>query len=910
MHDQTHRGAGPRGPGVQSADRRVFELDEALRAVESSVPLLSQIGLVRDPLRVGQATGQALGTHGHMVRGVIVHALPGVHWYKVQTGGRAGFLPCCQLATTNLVPLGPRETSVLPPNSPVLVYKPAGINYGIILGVVPPALADNRLPCPDWLVQGGGSGLRREEAHKFPLKSTYAGGGVIDWSAGRPVDATSMEKGLITATGIAFSIDDFMAMLRVNEMCGLWVSYLDSWTRLAGLQLDIESAVHGEYARDDEGEVRHTRQISTYPWEALGLYAPGSPAVQEYDDQEVQYSSPMAKVDLPEGAADVQAVYRYVEYGGYLGQGHFRAVVKPALDAGQRRYGERVADEGVFRESIGLEGTYSLLAAKSIHIGKRCKIVVPREVRPPEDGQGDDAAADNYKFSGLHGAAEDHKVGDIRIVGEYKHLRRVAAVQDIMAYDLNWKAIHPFHYHKGDFYTPQESEQTAHFASVQERIDYSVLETEPFLDDPVPVRMRIDHRYGEVEYFMRESFLRFHDDGGVQLADGYGGCISMTGGVLDLSAPVVRINSGADLIFQSSQMCFKSKGSMDFSSSDADMRFKAEKNMQFLSGNSGQGGMLFECRGDGNANDYRGRVGEDVISNGIVLRASNSVCAVLGRDVYVRTGGDNLGEGDIVLDAGSGRRRVQILAGDFHTYTQRSVSFNYGPLGDDNSIRKSYVFGESSFVVEGSVLVRDKIVAYGDNAAVYVNGGILAMDAIATAGSVSSRDGGFLGQVPSEFAPKLSSTVSGLSAAITRNAEVAGSRRLETTIRDRYYLPGQIGNDETIGDLQFSFRDDQAGDQYRVNNLVWPEARWQMLARLGGAPQGRQWDEKPVVYQGEETYPWPGRVKWKEDRVFLRLKNLGLFDLTTGNCKDRPYDDFTLADWESVTMQEGFRLLR
>lgn len=387
-------------------------MDDALRAVEVAAQVVPQLAFMRDSMRAAQAHMQSLGFAGHWVRGMVVHALPYYHWYKVQCGDGFGWQAACKLESCGLVPVGPRNISPLPPGSLVMLYLPKGFNYGFIAGAVPPMVAEGKVVCPDWVVQGGNSGIKREDAHKFPIKNLYKEGGVRDFSSQRPQDATAFEEGWVTPTGLAVTIDDFFLQVRVNEMCGLFMSWYDSWCRLAGVQLHIESSIHEEACVEDEGEAHYFRGYATYPWEGIGLYDSGTDIAKEYTDKEVQYTKAVGKVDLPEGEEDVQPLYRAREYGGYMGQGYYREVVKPAKQSGKRKFKDDASppDEGLFREHIGLDGSYCIASAKRLAFLKRCKLVSPWQKKLPEDQNGDDQKKNNYKFSGKTGGGPEHKM--------------------------------------------------------------------------------------------------------------------------------------------------------------------------------------------------------------------------------------------------------------------------------------------------------------------------------------------------------------------------------------------------------------------------------------------------------------------------------------------------------------------
>ncbi len=912
MGDQSHRGARAQGPFSPPSDRHVLELDEAVRGIEAMTGALPGLGFFRDSTRAASAKNQSLGNPGHFSHGVIIHPLPGVNWYKVQMGGGQGWISACLTSHCTFMPLGPRTVGMVGPNDNVIIFKPPGLNYGFIIGVMPPYVQEGSLLVPDWILQGSGSGLKREAGHKYPIKNLYKSGGVIDWSSQRPQDQTPGEQGWITPFGLAMTIDDYMIQLRVNEMAGLWMTLFDGWVRLAGQDLLVESSVHEMSAGDDEGESRHFTGYATYPHEALGQYAKGQEFTADISDQEAQYTSHRAKTDLRPGEETLTPVYRHQEFQGYLGQGGLRFVMKPAADSGSRlavTAGQQ--DQGLFMESIGLDGAYSVVSAKSVHIGKRCRIVVPRVKNTPESGDGDDAEKATYKFSSLFGDGPDHKVGDVKVEGETKSMLKAAAVMDLIAYDLNWKALHPFHYHVGDYDTPQAGDGDL---KTQESISYSAGFV---VADPTARRLKIDHRYGEVEYFERESFIRFNDDGGVVLAGGAGETLMMAGGRLFLDAPLgVDVRPGGDFTVHATQIAMKSKGSMDFSSTDKDIRFKSEKNMQFLSGNSGKGGMLFECKGEGSVQQYRNNYGEDVRSSGIVFRAANSVVAMLGKDIYMRTGGADLGEGDILLDASQGKRRVQVFGKEFNTYTEKGVAFHYGPLEKDSTVKRSYYFGDTVMVADVKLFLGGALVGYsgggGGAPGVIVDGGVYGTKSFATSGVMADKKGMFLGKVPPGFAGIITSFTN-LAAQAEAAVKKAGSEEHKTTIVDKYYQENEIGDADTISQLQFSFRDPPGSPvQYKTDKFMWPESRWQQFVRFGLASGGVGWTEKPVIYQGQATYPWPGKQKWKDEPTLLQLTESTMFDVARGVDQDRPgsYEDPALGELTPVVPDGEYKLIR
>lgn len=889
MSDHSHRGAKPPGT-AQTQDRRVLEVIDGLTAVEAVSGAFPLLGLARDPTRVVRHKNTALGRPPTFARGVVVHALPHANWYKVQLGEGGGWAAACCLGGAG-IPMGPKPVDMPGPGDSVALFRPAGLNYMFILGVIPPIGSDGSVSCPDWVVQGSTSGLKRSAGHQYPLRSLYKGGGVLDFSANRPQDQTALEKGWVAPTGLAITVDDYMAQVRVDESCGLWMTLWDSWCRLAGRQLLVESAAHEVEAGDDEGEARYFEGCAGYPWEALGQTDSGTGWTTEASDSDVQYKGGKAKVEPSDPAAE--PVYRYREYGGYLGQGRVREVVVPGD-----------SPETVFREAVGFDGSVSVLSAKSLHIGRRVMLGTTARLKRAEAAGGDDATAGNYKFSSKFGSGGDHKVGDVKAEGEPKSMLKAAAALDLNAYG-GWKALHPFHYHTADYSVTADGT----FERVQDSLDYSGEDS--YLADPEPIKVKVDHRYGDVEFFQRESFLRFHDDGTVQLAAGGGEELLMGGGRIRLSCPLgMELLPGAELVAWAEQILLRAKGSVDISSTEKDVHVKAEVNVQVLAGNGGKGSVLVESRGEGDDHDYLNKYGEDAEGSGIVLKARKGQLALLGQDVYVRSGGEELGDGDILLDAGKGTRRCQVYAQEFHTYTTKGNSFAFGPTGEESNVDKVYSFGPEQAVLDVQLMVRDKIIGYGENAGIIVRGGIYATKAVATAGVMADKKGMFLGKVGAGFEAGIRASAAAAKSGADQLKETAKSRH-KTSVVERVYGDKKIGSDDVLAAAGFSFRDPpDSQDQYKTSKIKFPEPRWQQFARLGLATGGEPWTENPVEYQGRDTYPWPGKAKLVDEPSLLRLESLKMFDPEGGADEPFPYEDPALAAWEPATLDGEYLLTR
>lgn len=911
MFQESGQGAFAPGLGTPRQDRRVLDL------------ILDNLGdgynrkgykTPSDVFRNFVLQRSGLDGPTPLVMGTVVYSYPSLGWYRVQLSLGGGSVPCCMLSHANTGPLGVRSGGSIGPYSFVIVYKPADVEWGTIIGVLPPLMCDPKILIPGWVSQGSQSGVKREAAYKEPQKMTYKDGGIQDFGAMAPMDATALDWNRFAETGVGVHVDPMMAFLRASDVCGLWLTYFDNYMRQAALNLDVHTVAHQLSSRLDEGETRYEERFFAYPWEASGQYGQ-TPFGTTWDDKKVQFQKPVGKVDLAESERTLQPIFRSSQHAGYLGQGWFRQVVKPAENAGHKTYDDRKGDVGLFRESIGLDGSVMQETAKSYFIVKRPRIVVPKEVKPPEHKGGDDKAADNYKFSGKFGGGSDHKIGDVEVPDEPKSMLRVAAVFDVLSHHWNWKAIHPFSYHQGDYYTEQESE-TQGFDAVAEKLDYFSLGDGDVLPDPEPRQLTIDHRYNEVDYYQRCAYLAFFDDGSVALGSGCGGQLILAGGNASLEAPgEVRTRAGTRTLLMSRDVVVRAHGSVDISSATKEVRVAAHKKVQIL----GQS-LLLHSKGKSRSYDYKNKIGEDVTSAGILLK-TNTDFVVLADDVYVRSGipqdagggyatdgGGGSGGGTIVLDAKKKDKDIILRGKNLQVLVDNEMGVWHGP--PEGKPTQTHVFAKTAAIHSTNLSVRGKIIGCGSSG-LAIDGSIEATGSIACARSMAHDEGPYVGTVTPGFEQQVKQACdkarTDIEAVIPTGATVEKGEVTQRWTADTT----RPGSDELIRDIQFSFRDDPNNLQYRAGSIKFFESRWEMLARLGMATGVGEWTEEPLEYQGRQLRAYPGHAKWTDETVFHRVGEHTMFNVGTGNSTDRPgpYESAKLPEWDRTSIASGAKIV-
>jgi hypothetical protein len=863
----------------------------------------------------GNAIDQAnpLQTDAPIRLGRVLLALPYIHCYKIQLNGRQGTCIATATSTHSHMPLGVRAGEVIPPNSTVLVWKPHTATLAYILCVIPTPTMDDDFNASTHIQQGGNSGPKKTKAYQHIVQSTDNAYGWVSQSAGRPMDGLIGEYSRLSETGIGLLIDSFQAYLRVNEACGLWLNYFDSYAKLSGLSLTLQSYCEHNYQLADEGENFSMKGYAIYPWEATGMYEIGERISKTNEAEAVQLDKkfPFALEDLEDQAQT--PIYRLTDYTGYLGQGHNRTLMKPARTSGRRLLTDTDNDTGLFQELLALDGGYTVRSAKQVTIAKYPLIPNPRRIRQVEDALGDDLTVDNdYKFSGRFGEGDEHKVQewDDTDVGELKSLMRPAGVLDLLAHHYNWKSTHPFEYHTKDYEYPEESEGSE-FNSVQ--FHRGVMQASYV--EVFPKALYIDSRYKHVNYYNTASFVSLTEDGSVLIGDGYGSQISMTGGQIRLEAGGdVMLMSGSRVVTLAREAIVRAQDSVDISSSNRDVRIKAEHNLQVLGGNSGFGGVLIESKSQGVSQIYDQRVGEEVGGSGVVLLSRSGNISSIAKTIYIRSGvdeGNAEGVGNIVLDCASGRSGFVSYARSHALYNSQGLGIWHQPTGqDDINIDKSHFFGPSFSKINGPTAVSGHVAiidggSLGVDGGIFARGNIIALQAMATADGKPPGDS-LTNNIPEDVNKFIDDfeTAGGVFDA-------AGEPYFKAFYTDFLWREHQPGNTELLEDqIGFSYRDNTHNGKsvysYADDYFFLLETRWQQLERnqLVSGP-GRTWTEKSVFYQGKELYPWPGKKHWVDRDAFLRYENQGgflLFD-QGGFSKSRKsnrtdYEEPAFADWQ------------
>jgi hypothetical protein len=852
---------------------------------------------------------------GRMLLGVIVDGTAIANCYRVQLEKGMATVLATATAHGSAAALGATEITTYAPGTAVIVMMHDRNTTGYIIGSVPGVIDVGLRSYHDYISQA--SRKRVDDAHKKYLKAPQ-GGGIIDFSTARPLDATlASEWGAISTTGMGISLDDFMVRLSVNEFCGVFGFYHDQLLRVAGQNMQVWTAGHEREAFMDQAEYNDTQGYSPYPWEALGLLQPGVQMVQEYSPATYQSALDRPYYAHWENKHEFQQPYhRTQQFFGYLGQGSRNVVHAPppgltrwtyktsgkttptkaydsaapntsgtpTRDPGQDKETDHQAAPvyGLHEDNVGLDGRRFIASAKGIVLSKRTLLPVPQRVKRPEDTKGGDEASKNYKAGSKYGDGPDHKItGDIKTTDEkWPNLQRAAAVLDLHGYLFNYSGIHPFYWHAKDYKTWEQSELAANgYAQVNQRVpDFTTLRGSMYLPEPASYPWLIDHRYGEQNFYEAESFVSLLEDGSVVIGDGYGAEIRMAGGSMTLSAPGdVWIKSGRHAQLWAGGDCImRAHDNVDISATENSVRVKSEKHVMVLAGNSGvNGGILLESRSNSRTYDFDA-CGDDVYFGGVVLRAPKSNVVTLSNQLYLRTAGVDGGQaGDVVIDADEGKKDIITKSKDIHNYIAQSGSM-YHYFGLDNA-QKANKFSEQLTLLSGIVGTEKHLFADGG---IFANGSVfVAKGHIFTQGAAKNQ---FVLECDGACQAQVLAAENQFKTLIDKTLPQLGRQLNDTVLKGKFYGGFSPGNKDVINKMEFSFRTD---DQYKIPDFLLYEDRWQQMAAVTGQTS-KTWTEKGVKSKTcDMTYPFPGKKMLTEEKTYVQ-QQLGIVEAVGGGLRD------------------------
>ena len=909
-----------------------------------------------DPYNRYVAYSTSLNRDGHILIGQVIDGSATANAYIVEVERENYSLVAEALSPTSQSVIGATAVSSFVPGTRVLVFRHPAMPQAFIIGAIPSPADTGAESMHDAVSQT--TRHRVDEADVRYLKMT-GGGGLMNFSAWQPFDSTmASDWGAITSTGLGVSLDDFMVKMSVNEFTGVFGFYHDSLLRVSGYNMQTWTAGHERDAYMDQAEYNDTQGYTPYPWEHMGSLKPGQDIVKEYSGAAITQASGYPYYGHWENKYDnQQPFHRTQQFYGYYGQGSRTVVCAPPADASWWTYklesdgkppapfestvenelsiklpagggsDKETKDEeeppiGLSEDNTGLDGRRFIASAKGISLVKRLLLPVPSRLRRPEDGNGD--KDDNYKFAGKYGGGPEHKItGDLEASDSKPNLQRAAGILDLHGYLFNYAGLHPFHWHAKDYKTWEQSElKHAQYNSVVP--EYSTLKGSMYLNEPGAQQIQVDHRYNTQKFYASESFITLLEDGGIVIGDGYGAEIKMTAGTVTISAPGdVWFKPGKNAQIWAGRDCIvRANNTVDISSTEDNVRVKAEQNVMILAGNDSSqklGGVLIESRATAAVYNFD-EPGDSVVFGGVVLRAKKAEVIAHAKNIYMRTVGGHEGTDDppgvITLDASRGEGYVMTKSKSIFHYIDSPSGqiFHTFRMEPDSDARVVSAFGKQGTFLNGTIFTDGPIIADGkkDGFSFMARNNILI-----NKGHILTKKGGPCGVCAGKCVSDIDEAVSKIYDQINKELPEKMEKLDDDSFDPLWYDEGRAGNKEVIRKIGFSFRKD---DEYRVEGFELFEDRWQQLARLSGQDMDT-WEEKPVKAEGsDDTWPFPGKGKLKDENVYV-TQDFTIVEDAGGGLRDKdrgsgggglagPYSTPKFGTPQRKTIADNYKIIK
>jgi hypothetical protein len=809
-----------------------------------------------DPFSSGTVNKLDLSKTLTVQTGIIAETNPFWGWYSVRSYNTNSTILCNLISDCPQTPMGARRIGSLQPHTKVYFVSNPYSPFGVILGVSPEVMSDVGNILAESITMASGHTIVSEPTNNIVTAIDKSALG--DFSRGSAIDSTLVgERGWICETGSAVFVDPFMSFIKADENCGFWAFHLDQLARMHGHNIQIRSSGYEQEHFDDNGESVGYVGTTPYIWEGLGALSFGTATAIPHDPIEEQISKPyLGAADVVESDQEDRQVpyHRLQMYTGYLGQG-FRHILRLPPEGGSginTINGE--TGEIVWEQHLALDGNFHIRSSQGITIAHSPLYNPPvRQARIENEESGD--TRNNYRFSGILGAGAQHKLSDTPIDAQTFPARALCSDDDT-AYAFAWRNDHPFKYHENDFREVDQPEK-------EEQPAYGVLTGQWYIDPPQSVTKKVDHRYS-ADYNKLMSYFKILPDGTIIIAGPNGEEIRMVGGSIEISCPGdIQLRPGRNLITLAGRtVALRAKKDIDIASTEADVRLKAEENFLALAGNGKQKGKLI----------IENKFEDD---QGIVLKSAGPINHLAEKAIYIRSGagGDS---SNIILDAGADQ-------GVIATASQSMVSFISGTsisqhFGADGSYSDSNVFSKTSNIFGSGVYSTEGMACLGGMACrenfISAEGHIgtaKAKDAMGLVGDLNQDAGN--GQTYAQLADAQLEKIQEAEDEVNSKA----TEIFDMAFKLPYRESGRIGDADPAGGWgKYAFYFKSTGE-YKADGYTLYESRWQQRSRMFGG-SAETWTEKPVIYQEEPTYPYPGKEAWTEGEGFKEV-DLLFYDL-------------------------------
>ncbi|MEM5809122.1 MAG: hypothetical protein QXH92_04385 [Candidatus Aenigmatarchaeota archaeon] len=611
--------------------------------------------------------------------GRVVDVIPALHIYKVQiASGKTAIFASDVTVTGNIYP-SVKQHAIIPVGSLVLLVYDNKENKGYILGSVPDIIFDPNVYPQTYINIGSGTNYLQDPDRY--LIENYSLHGARLAHAGRPFDATSYgEFALLSELGVGVYVDMLSAAIRADDITGLFVSYLDQYARLSGLNLGIESSVRHIDDGLFGGLVYGVNRYFLFLHELLGIGKRGIFRADIKNKPEVlinepRYSRFVAKAEKQFSLARIE------EYLGYLGNAKALFAILPK-DLDKLEINKLDEERFHFRLAtlqISHAGKLQFFGSKDVTIGMIYPLEAPKQVKlfPSLQGFKEEDIKKfpiNISIPFKIKAEDDNDPDSDAIEKEDIPLVRVATSFEQISYNLNWYAVASFIENEA-FYLPEVYENEFNLLDENAIVDFNELKEKQYLRTTESKELYIEERLEKEKFHKATAYLHFTEDGNFVLCDAYGVEIRSSKGALHISAPgEIWFHSGKQTTFMvGTNFILNALHHCEITTFYRDIRLASFRNIQIAAGlaKEERGGVLIESKASCPIFNFDEKTGENIKHSGILLISRSSPIVALSNNHIILSTcnkresplavneewdveGEFCGQGSIVLYSGKG----------------------------------------------------------------------------------------------------------------------------------------------------------------------------------------------------------------------------------------------------------------
>ena len=814
--------------------KKVGDIPPEIRTVVSSNQNINNSSL-KNIIHIGQP--------GSIFLGKVLASFPYYDLFKVAIQKPAKTILCTTLKKSGL--FKQREITSYPTGTTVLVYIDQFLPVGIIIGEVPYTSDHPAGLFPDRIEQSGVTGHAGSEIYNTILDPQIEELGFVKFSCGKPLDASGLgEWGMLNDAGIGFLLDNFHFSLRIDETTGIFGTFLDRWLKVAAYNFTEESSSHERHIREVNDTLYDYEGAAYRLWEALGSRIKQS--IEDLRRQEIEDPTqlqPPYSVFEPQ-YDDQLPFYRLEIYRGQAGRGqrkHIKTFTSSA-DYIRRQATIKAKDEvGLLRVTEDYSGNYIVESAQGIFHIKVPVVPIPLQKKQPEEQFLEKPNATPNDFVAPHTIPTDN------------HLHLAASAKNLFSYLANI-------FCPGTFAEDNKVFETQDLATLSKEIfpKREFKEKPQEIEPPEPIEIPLEEdEKGEkktVKLYPTLAGTCILPDGSVCITDGYGSAIILSRGNIYIAPAknlyfLPRKNCN---IFAGNDIILNAKDSVDITTAQHDIRLKAEKNMELMSGNSGKGRLLLENRSIGfdHPQDHN-TIGEDIENKGVFIVSRQSDICVNGGQIYLRTGSpeNNFYPGRIVVDADKGRGFVNISAAVLEKTLSNSEITSFATAEQAAAgQRDGYVMTFPTAIMTSGGLIAQKDLT-SLQGGIYCAGWIMSKEAhIAT--KLADMYQGYVATLKDQSYADIVNYFEEAQFNIENSlAAISVVTDIWQTIREEPY----VGSNTVQQTAQMSLRNER---QYETEDWTLPEMPWQTQLRL--KKLGQTWKEPTVMYTSQVLRPYPG----------------------------------------------------